>query len=84
MTSIIHLPPGPITEPFVRGLAGRFVALSREHVGLQSMLTYHGIKHSVGSADAPDGAVIVIVPSPVDELAWIVDRLLGPGGCPWD
>lgn len=48
------------------------------------MLTYHGIKHSVGSADAPDGAVIVIVPSPVDELAWIVDRLLGPGGCPWD
>jgi tetrapyrrole methylase family protein / MazG family protein len=28
--------------------------------------------------------VLVIPPRPLDELAQVTDRLLGPGGCPWD
>lgn len=28
--------------------------------------------------------VIVVKASPLDELVHLVDRLLGPGGCPWD
>jgi len=31
-----------------------------------------------------DGAVILQTDRPLDELRYIVDRLLGPGGCPWD
>lgn len=84
MTSIIHLPPGPISEAFIAQLEGRFVALTRGHADLEAELNARGISYSVAATETPDGAVVVVVPSPVDELAWIVDRLLGPGGCPWD
>ncbi len=30
------------------------------------------------------GGVLVVKSSPLDELVTLVDRLLGPGGCPWD
>jgi len=35
----------------------------------------------------PDGATLLILDAtatPLGELVYIVDRLLGPGGCPWD
>lgn len=35
--------------------------------------------------DAVDAhSLLVLVRRPMDELAYICDRLLGPGGCPWD
>ncbi len=34
--------------------------------------------------EVPDGSVIVQAERPLDELRFLVDRLLGPGGCPWD
>lgn len=35
----------------------------------------------------PDGATLLVPApdaTPLGELAYVVDRLLGPGGCPWD
>ena len=35
----------------------------------------------------PDGSVLLVpdaTSTPLGELVYIVDRLLGPGGCPWD
>lgn len=34
--------------------------------------------------ELPADGVLFLVPSPLDELRQLVDRLLGPGGCPWD
>lgn len=34
--------------------------------------------------DFTQDAVLVIPASPIEELITLVDRLLGPGGCPWD
>ncbi len=32
----------------------------------------------------PVGSTIAVIASPLEELVTLVDRLLGPGGCPWD
>jgi len=34
--------------------------------------------------ELPPEGVLFLVPSALDELRQLVDRLLGPGGCPWD
>lgn len=39
---------------------------------------------SVAGDNVPDNSVLILVRRPLDELAHVVDRLLGPGGCPWD
>ncbi len=41
---------------------------------------------AVPSDGISEGILVVPAPSqgPVYELVTIVDRLLGPGGCPWD
>ena len=42
---------------------------------------------SVPPEGVPDGATLLIPApdaTPLGELAYVVDRLLGPGGCPWD
>lgn len=36
---------------------------------------------------APDNSTVLVAApgrSPLEDVAWVVDRLLGPGGCPWD
>jgi tetrapyrrole methylase family protein/MazG family protein len=37
-----------------------------------------------GWGDFTQDAVLVIPVTPIEELITLVDRLLGPGGCPWD
>lgn len=54
------------------------------------LLTAAGFSPAPVPADGlPDESVLVIpakpgAASPLDELVRVVDRLLGPGGCPWD
>jgi tetrapyrrole methylase family protein / MazG family protein len=45
-----------------------------------------GIEAEQLQGEAPDGSLVVLVQHkrPLDELVHVVDRLLGPGGCPWD
>jgi tetrapyrrole methylase family protein/MazG family protein len=41
---------------------------------------------TIPASGMPDGSVLLVPPpaSELDRLVYIVDRLLGPGGCPWD
>lgn len=53
-----------------------FEALRREGLALETV-----------TDDVPDGTTIVLPTpdrSPLEDAVWVVDRLLGPGGCPWD
>jgi len=52
---------------------------------LGELLSVHGI-NAVPLPDegAPDGSVVVISQGALYDLVHISDRLLGPGGCPWD
>jgi tetrapyrrole methylase family protein/MazG family protein len=43
-----------------------------------------GIHALPAKNEVPSGSVLVTQPRPLDGLADICDRLLGPGGCPWD
>lgn len=53
-----------------------------------------GIECLAVEGDIPQEADLLILPTPAEgeervrealgKLVWIVDRLLGPGGCPWD
>lgn len=43
-----------------------------------------GLEVATGE-EPPEGSILVLgIASPLDGLAHLTDRLLGPGGCPWD
>jgi len=53
-----------------------FEALHRQGLPLQRV-----------SGEVPDGATVLLPApgrGPLEDAVWVVDRLLGPGGCPWD
>jgi tetrapyrrole methylase family protein/MazG family protein len=58
--------------------------LARHERHAEEALKEAGISFHIGSEEAPHDAILLIPPAPLDELARVVDRLLGPGGCPWD
>ncbi|HEY0867117.1 MAG TPA: nucleoside triphosphate pyrophosphohydrolase [Fimbriimonas sp.] len=45
-----------------------------------------GLEPQPAARELPEGSVLVVFPSGthLDELVAVTDRLLGPGGCPWD
>ena len=62
---------------------GLFVHDQPTHASYQGLLAEG--KSVVGlEAEIPDGSILVLTPRPLDELRYVMDRLLGPGGCPWD
>lgn len=84
MAEILRLEPGPFAEPVLDRLRGRAVFLSDSEPELTTRLEDAGIAASVATNEIPPDAVLILVRRPLDELAHVVDRLLGPGGCPWD
>jgi len=62
----------------------RPVVLLQPHEDLESTLDHLGSDWRQLGASIDDSALMVIPASPVEELITLVDRLLGPGGCPWD
>lgn len=81
---IIHLPGRPISESFLKELgSGPFVLSARDRA-VEAALKDAGVVFRVAQGIAEPGEVLLIPTRPMDELALIVDRLLGPGGCPWD
>ncbi len=50
----------------------------------ESMLTSRRIAFTIATDDISDAGSLVIPRRPIDVLVDLVDRLLGPGGCPWD
>ncbi|MEJ5169717.1 MAG: MazG family protein, partial [Fimbriimonadales bacterium] len=46
-----------------------------------------GLQVELAVDEVPDGATVVLPApgrTPLEDVVWVVDRLLGPGGCPWD
>jgi tetrapyrrole methylase family protein / MazG family protein len=65
-------------------LKGRIVFLSHDNPAVAKALAECGVACRVAGEALPKGSVLLLVNSPQQELAAVVDRLLGPGGCPWD
>lgn len=84
MTEIIRLEPGPLPESLLERLRQCPVFLSERSSDTEARLSTAGISFAFAEAGVPDGAILVLPRRPLDELAHVVDRLLGPGGCPWD
>ena len=85
MAKIVRLETGPLSDEFILSLSGSSLFLSQPHPYLERRLSDHGLPFSIiVDNDLPDHSTLVLVPGPFDELIQVVDRLLGPGGCPWD
>jgi len=57
--------------------------MAEPNAAIQNGLEERGIRVRPMCAWQP-GSTLVVPMSPLDELVLLVDRLLGPGGCPWD
>ena len=85
MVKIVRLESGPLGDGFIPSLKGQTICLSQAHPYFERLLQDDGISYTLLVGDSlPDEVTLVLVPSPFDELVQVVDRLLGPGGCPWD
>lgn len=84
MARIIRIAPGPVAQETLDLLRAGPVFLLNRHAGLERTLTANGISFAPAPELLPDDATLIVTKSPLDELRQVVDRLLGPGGCPWD
>lgn len=62
----------------------RPVILLEPHESLAAALDHLGANWQPLDSSIPELALLVIPATPIEELIALVDRLLGPGGCPWD
>lgn len=62
----------------------RPVILLEPHESLAAALDHLGANWQPLHSSIPELALLVIPATPIEELIALVDRLLGPGGCPWD
>lgn len=84
MVRTLRLEPGPLSPEVVASLKGSPVFVLNGDASTIARLEASDIKAQASPEEIPDGAVLVIPRPPMDELAHICLRLLGPGGCPWD
>lgn len=62
----------------------RPVVLLEPDESLVATLDHLGANWQPLGRSIPETALLVIPATPIEELITLVDRLLGPGGCPWD
>lgn len=85
MVDVVSLNPGPVPPEVARDLASRPVYVPAGAAALRRKLRDAGIDAAEALGGVPDGAVLTIGEAgPLYDLVHVVDRLLGPGGCPWD
>lgn len=65
-------------------LQDRPVVLLEANPPLEATLTREGVVWQPLGGGIPEHAILLIPATPLEELVTLVDRLLGPGGCPWD
>ena len=73
-------------SPEIEGLKNaKNCFLSAPAPALEGELAGFGIQSSpIPAEGVPDGSVVILADGPLYDLAYVSDRLLGPGGCPWD
>ncbi len=65
--------------------ASSSVWLASSDARIEALLGSLGVTFSVAEDAIPDSALLVFPPAgPLYHLKYVIDRLLGPGGCPWD
>lgn len=84
MAEVLRLQPGPFSDDLIDRLQSRPLMLAEADPELQHRLRELGLTTSIACGPLPDDAVLILPRRPLDELAHVVDRLYGPGGCPWD
>ena len=61
------------------------IFLANPDIRIESLLSENGLAvHPLPDGGAPDGSTVILNDRPIYELVYVADRLLGPGGCPWD
>lgn len=60
------------------------VELASADLTCEKTLREYGIPYTISGGTVETAATLVIPRRPLDVLVDLVDRLLGPGGCPWD
>lgn len=81
---IIYAEPAPFSEEFWERLGpGPYFALHLSERQCNALRERGLAVETVRDGNQPEGTLIVGGGS-FDELVQVVDRLLGPGGCPWD
>ena len=80
---MVHIGHDPIAD--VSGIAGSVYHSDSSHYSFRLLLDYGLDVRPVEDGQLVDGTLLVPKFSgPLYELVHIVNRLLGPGGCPWD
>lgn len=83
MVRVVHIGHDPIAD--VSGIAGSVYHSDSSHYSFRLLLDYGLDVRPVEDGQLVDGTLLVPKFSgPLYELVHIVNRLLGPGGCPWD
>jgi tetrapyrrole methylase family protein/MazG family protein len=83
LVRIVRLGRDPLAS--VSGLEGRLFHANPDHNSLEILRSAGYDVEPVQDGSLIDGTLLIPQYSgPVYELVHIVDRLLGPGGCPWD
>jgi tetrapyrrole methylase family protein/MazG family protein len=81
MARIVQLTAGDS----VAALAGERLVVPQGHTQTITFLSASGLDADYCQNSIPEDAVLVLMAaSPLDETVSIINRLLGPGGCPWD
>ncbi len=84
MIEVIAVPAGANLREIGLSLAGREVYVHGAEAGDARVIALNLEPHYFQSGSLPDGVILLLFPSYTEELIQVVDRLLGPGGCPWD
>ncbi len=85
MPKLIRLGPEPWSPEFILGLQQEILYLLEPDPYLEERLKSAQIDYrKLGNSPIPEHAKLISPRSSLEDLVTIVDRLLGPGGCPWD
>lgn len=76
-------------ELWPKGVAEALQTLGKAHLteddpDLEETLSGLGVSVRVGIEALTEDDALIVPMHPLEELLCLVDRLLGPGGCPWD
>jgi tetrapyrrole methylase family protein/MazG family protein len=86
VVQLVELKPGPVPEESLRLLRDRAVYFPAGQPALGAAVRAHGVDAQPAPPEglADDAVLLVGTAGALYDLVHVVDRLLGPGGCPWD
>lgn len=83
MVRIVRLGSDPLGS--IQGLDGTLYHSHPDHYSFQVLLDAGHVVQPVSDGQLLDGTLLIPDRTgPLYDLVYVVDRLLGPGGCPWD